>query len=627
MCGICGIVAPDPAEHLIGVLDRMLAFLEQRGPDHRDKVVQHGIGLGHARLSITDPSEMGNQPMQRHNGDATIVFNGEIYNFRELRKQLIAAGHSFTSDSDTEVLLNGYAEWGIERLVQNIDGMFAFALHDRRKGTLYLVRDRLGKKPLYYGVSSDGKQFTFASDIRAVREVLGNSLSINFDALDHYLTELCMPQPMTIWSEVQQVPPATLITVDLTSLTINPFTYWTLTPAPLHFTSLNECLEATEAHLRSAIAKRMVADVPVACFLSGGIDSGLISALMAQLADAPIATYSIGFDYAAMNELPDARKVAERYATEHHEVVLTPDVLGVLPALISHMGEPFADSSIIPSHFACQAMGRHVKVALSGDGGDELFGGYNDYGRAFRAFEFHRSYGSGLKRTAAVALDKLTWRLHRKGENLGAHADYLKLAPHQRMYRHMGFEDTHSLYHPAFAEHRAGAAFAYLNEAYNRASSFEALPDRLMAASLHTRLLNDYLVKLDRASMYNSLEVRSPFLDTALLEFAFGVSPDLKFFEGTNKYLLKALAAKHLDPEIMHRPKRGFGIPVHQWLRAEMHDWAQMILFDGLAGRMGWFAPEKLHQLWHEHQSGRFNHVHRLWALICLELWLRDVFD
>jgi asparagine synthase (glutamine-hydrolysing) len=374
--------------------------------------------------------------------------------------------------------------------------------------------------------------------------------------------------------------------------------------------------------LNSAVEKRRISDVPIGCFLSGGIDSGLITALLATQSPEKINTFTIGLSYEEMNEMPDARIVADRYNTNHHEIVLEADVLNTVPDLIEFCGEPFADSSLIPSHYVSKAIGSHVKVALSGDGGDELFGGYNDYGLAYRSFAFAKKYPNSHWRNIQVLIDKIAGRLRGKKENAGAYSDYLTRSGSRKLFREMGFLETSPLYNPEFKESKSGFAKKLLQEKWDLFSD-NNLPDNLMASSLHTRLLNDYLVKVDRASMYNSLEVRSPFLDTDLLEFAFSLPPEHKFHGNVNKYILKQIAKKYIDVNIEKRAKRGFGIPVHEWLRKDMKNWAQSIIFDGLLKRNEWFNPGFVEKIWKSHQEGSSNNVHQLWSLICFELWMQ----
>ena len=619
MCGICGSISQTNEDELRSEVNRMLPHMLRRGPDFGDVLVAAPVALGHRRLSIIDLSEAANQPMQSANGQLAIVFNGEIYNFRELRRELEAVGMPFSTQTDTEVILHGYAHWGLEALLNRLEGMFAFALTDFSRGETVLVRDQLGKKPLY--VYSAATELLFASDLRAIHAVRKTQLTVDFEAIDHYFTELCMPQPHTIWREVKQVQAGHFLRCNHTTLAVENRRYWKH-ELPADYLDLPEdaLLERTETLLRAAIDRRSYADVPMGCFLSGGIDSGLVTAFMAQQSDQRIDTFSVGMAHETMNELPDAAIVAKRYNTKHHEIIVDADVVNALPDLLSAVGEPFADSSLLPSHYVCKAIRGEVTVALSGDGGDELFGGYSEYNRAYRAWRFGVDFPAGMRRDAAVFLDKLQSRLGKRRENLGSYADFLKWSPEQMMHRDMGWLSTDNLYHPDFNDARSGFGTRYLAD---RFAEYDGAPliDQIMAASLNTRLLNDYLVKLDRASMYNSLEVRSPFLDGELLAFAFSIHPDAKFKTGT-KHILKTLAQRHIDTNIHLRPKRGFGIPLHEWLRGDLKLWAHDRIFGGKLAQTGWFNRSEITRIWDEHMTERANHVHKLWALICLAVWL-----
>ena len=619
MCGICGSIRQASEDDLRNEIDHMLPFMQHRGPDFGDSLIAPPVALGHRRLSIVDLSEHANQPMRSADHQLAVVYNGEIYNFRELKRELEGAGCHFTTQTDTEVILHGYAHWGLEALLYRLEGMFAFALTDFARGDTVLVRDQLGKKPLY--VYSTASELLFASDLRAIHAVRKAQLTVDFEALDHYFTELCMPQPHTVWREVKQLQPGHFLRCDHTTLDVESHCYWKL-ELPDEYVDLSEenILQRTETLLRAAIDRRSYADVPMGCFLSGGIDSGLVTAFMAQQSDHRIDTFSVGMAHETMNELPDAAIVAKRYNTRHHDITVNADVVDVLPDLLNAVGEPFADSSLLPSHFVCQAIKGSVTVALSGDGGDELFGGYTEYNRAYRAWRFGVDFPAGMRRDAAVFLDKLQSRLGKRRENLGSYADFLKWSPEQMMHRDMGWLSTANLYHPDFNDARSGFGTRYLAD---RFAEYDGAPliDQLMAASLNTRLLNDYLVKLDRASMYNSLEVRSPFLDGELLAFAFSIHPDAKFKTGT-KHILKTLAQRHIDTNIHLRPKRGFGIPLHEWLRNDLKSWAHDRVFSGQLAQTGWFNRSEITRIWDEHMSEKANHVHKLWALICLAVWL-----
>ncbi len=616
MCGICGIIK---TERNSSDILTMLSFLTRRGPDFNAFWEFENISMGHARLSIIDLSAEGHQPMHSISGRSVIVFNGEIYNFPALKKELLDSGYSFRSNSDTEVLLNGFEYWGIEILLQKIEGMFAFALYDKMERELFLVRDRLGKKPLYY--YSDSTQFLFSSDIRSIHSLVKDKLSLDYESLDYYLTELSVPQPKTIWKEVKQLPPASYIIISDEKIE-DPITYSKPKFGKHINIGLDEAVEESTKLIQKAIAKRCISDVPIGCFLSGGVDSGLVTALLAEQSSESINTFTIGLSHEQMNEMQDARIVAQRYSTNHTEIILEANILETLPELIEYSGEPFADSSLLPSHYVCKAISSHVKVALSGDGGDELFGGYNDYGLAYRSYAFSKKYPKGLLRNTVVLFDKIYGRIVSKKENAGAYHHYLSQEGARHLYRDMGFLDSSLLYHKDFKEQKTCFAVKKLQEIWDNYPDL-LLPDRLMSASLNTRLLNDYLVKVDRASMYNSLEVRSPLLDTELLEFAFSLQPEIRFHGNVNKFILKQIAKKYIDSNIEKRPKRGFGIPVQEWLRKDMKNWAASIIFDRLLSRKSLFERAYIEKIWKEHQDCSQNHEHRLWSLICLEIWFQ----
>ncbi|MBS2034791.1 asparagine synthase (glutamine-hydrolyzing) [bacterium] len=623
MCGIAGAVSFEN-EDIDQYLARAVEDMHSRGPDSHGIHRLENVGLAHTRLSIVDLSEAGHQPMSSPCGQIWITFNGEIYNFPALKRQLQELGLVFRTRTDTEVLLQGYQTWGLPGLLQRIEGMFAFGLHDQRLGLLYLVRDHFGKKPLYY--YQDSGSFLFGSDIRTIHRQKRACLTFDEVALDYYLTEVSVPQPRTIWKQVRQLPPGSFLQLNLRDGKTEIQRYWKLAGPDWISPSPAEAEETLRVLLTDAITRRTLADVPVGCFLSGGVDSGLVVALLSQASEGAVRTYSVGIS-SEENELPDARIVAERYRTQHVELMATPRLAEDLPKIVSRLGEPFADSSLLPSFCICQAMREQVKVVLSGDGGDELFGGYAEYLRAFRTDCFLERYPRWL-RWFAVQADKLWARLiKRRGENLGSLWTHWRQAPHDRLYRHMGFcqRDREMLYAPGVCRELAGQAEAVLDELW-RDSAGDDCADSLMRTSLRTRLLNDYLVKVDRASMMNSLEVRSPFLDKALAEWAFRLHPKLKFGPGEQKWLLKNLAEKEVDPGIRVRPKRGFGIPVKEWLRGPLREQVmQLSDTGGPLAKVGLFNLKKVSEVAFEHLSGRADHSDRIWTLLVLSLWLQQL--
>ncbi|HXI04142.1 MAG TPA: asparagine synthase (glutamine-hydrolyzing) [Candidatus Saccharimonadales bacterium] len=593
MCGIAGILRRGDEPVLPAELEPMVAFLRRRGPDHAGYWTRGGAGVGHARLAIIDLSAAGNQPMVRRDGTLVVTHNGEIYNHLELRRELEAEGSAFASVSDTEVLLEGYLRWGIDGLLSRIDGMYAFGLLDLAGGRAHLCRDPLGKKPLYYA-SEDGT-FRFASDIRSVASGLG-SLDPDPESLDYYLTELSVPQPGSIWKGIRQVRPGHRLTLDLATHERTESPHWVLPRREVRRVGLEEAESLVEECLTRAIVKRTVADVPVGAFLSGGTDSGLVVALLASRGGAPLRTFTIGFTEEDFTEIPYARALARRYATQHEEILVRPDVAQLLPEIVAGMGEPFADPGAVTQFVVCREACRHVKVALSGDGGDELFG-YPGYARTWRA-------------------DTKAARLRRRllGDRRGG----------RRLLRGMGFtrEQRLALYSGDMIAH-TGFAEGRLDEIWRR-NDAGSLTGTLFRASLETRLLNDYLVKVDRASMMNSMEIRSPFLDRDLVPLALDLPDEHKFRDGRAKYLLRRLAQKHVDPSILGRRKRGFGLPLAGWLRGELKEMMQDLLSAECVRRRGLFRPDAVGRLVAEHLEDRRDHKHRLWALMCLELWLRS---
>lgn len=615
MCGIAGIINFD-SEHLVEAekLRQMNSWMQNRGPDNEGYWIDQNIGLAHRRLSIIDLSELGHQPMLTSEEKIAITFNGEIYNFATLQSELKQKGVSFRSNSDTEVLLYGYREWGIEQLLQKIEGMYAFCLVDREQGVAFLGRDVFGKKPLY--VHHNQKSISFSSDLRSISKQ-GIDLTLDLEALSYYLQELGVPQPKTIWKEVQQVRPAHYLTISIGQGKVEQKRYRTISHSNKLDISEQEAESKVEEMLTKAIMKRTVADVPVACFLSGGVDSGLIVSLLAQNSSTPVNTFSVGFGEEEYNELPYAKQLAERYNTNHTELIIEPDITDIVDHVVGDMGEPFADSSIIPTYLVSKAMAQHYKVALSGDGGDELFG-YPNYAYYHKVDEFLKAHSSSSSRKMAVMKSKITSRLG-SAENLGA-------LNNSAMTEDNGLALMRKM---AFAENNlqgllnnapAGYTRKYMDKAWLR-SDGKSFADRVFAGSLDSRLLNDYLVKVDRGSMMVSLEVRSPFLDADLAEFAFQIPNHIKFKNNEPKHILKHLAVKHIDKDMFKRQKSGFSIPLKTWLRNELKELLQDTLSADSLRKSGVFNPEQVQRLVTEHVSGTSNHEHRLWALLCFESW------
>lgn len=603
----------------------MNSFLKERGPDDEGYLLcADRVGLAHKRLSIVDLSPLGKQPMEDVGERCAITFNGEIYNFKSLKKDLTKAGAKFRSNSDTEVLLEGYLLWGIEELLRKIDGMFAFVLFDKIENVAYVCRDRFGKKPLYYFAGEN--YLKFSSDIRSISRT-EKDLSLDYESIDYFLTELSVPQPKTIWKEIRQVAPAHFLTVDLKTKSVGERSFWKIDFREKLDISLEEAERLVEEELTKAVVRRIHGDVPIGAFLSGGVDSGLVTALLAENSSEPVKTFTVGLTYEKYNEAPLARRVAERYGTEHTEIILEPeDLVKVIDDLIEYCGEPFADSSLIPSFYICRSISDSVKVALSGDGGDELFGGYYDYEYAFRTDRYLKKKAAqpAVVSSLGLAANKAAFRFGLTSFNEGVAADYARFTGAERLYRHMGFAPAEKkrLYTKDFYERAGDFSTVYLQKIWDEANEV-SITDTLLEASLKTRLLNDYLVKVDRASMMNSLEVRSPFLDHKLAETAARIPAEHHLHDGTTKFLTKKLAEKYIDPEVFTRAKKGFGIPLAEWIRGDLREYVRDVLFNFKAAERGIVNPDFVREIFREHAGGAGkDYTDKIWALFCLENWL-----
>ncbi len=621
MCGICGIIQNNSSVEK-KQLSTMLSFLNERGPDSKNIYLNQNIGLGHTRLSIIDLDKRSNQPMIGSN-KSTIVFNGEIYNFKAIKKELEKEGVLFKTDSDTETILEAYQYWGIEKTLEKLDGMFAFAIYNPSSNKLILARDRFGKKPLYYLFNKTS--FYFSSDIRSIWATKKNELTIDWESIDYYFSELTMPQPSTIWKEVKQLKHAHYAIVDISSHTFNTQQYWKLPKASSLEVGKEEIINETEILLQKAINKRLISDVPLGFFLSGGIDSGLIVALAAQANSKPIKTFTVSVDNTIMDERKDAEIVAKRYNTDHHNIHVTADLIKNITSLAQYTGEPFADSSLIPTYLITKAIKEQVTVAISGDGGDELFGGYTDYGLAYRTDIFNEKWSNFIFKTPAIWTDKLISRV-KKRENLGAFQHYTNLKKGSRLSRQMSYDNLEkiSLYKNESLIKAAKFTEEYWKQIWDSNKS-KNLSDNIMRASLETRLLNDYLVKIDRASMINSVEVRSPFLDQELAEFAFSIDYKHKFTQNQNKSILRELAQKYLGNQSSTKQKTGFGIPIHEWLKAELKPWRDELINQFLKRNI--LHENVVHKLVNEFDAHKNEHTFKIWSIICLELWFQEFYD
>ncbi len=619
MCGIAGIadVTGRPADPRL--LRAMTTVQAHRGPDGDGFICRGPVALGHRRLAIIDLAT-GDQPMANDDGSVWIVFNGEIYNFRELRRQLEARGAHFRTASDTEVILRAYEAFGPD-CVRFLRGMFAFAILDERARRILLARDRAGIKPLVY--AWDGRRLLFASELKGLLEDPDFARTLDRDALGDYLTYHYVPAPSTIFSAARKLPAAStlLLSLDAGEPRVSP--YWTLRFVPAGSTTESEWVEGLRAHLADAVRSHMVSDVPIGAFLSGGIDSSAVVALMAQASASPIRTFSIGFLEADFDELGYARQVADRYGTEHHEFVVTPRALDVLPKLVWHFDEPFADSSAIPTYYVAMITRQHVTVALSGDGGDENFAGYRRYARAL---ELHRRM-NGRVPALLRRLIRLVAGLLPVGAPGQAYAALLASAGLEQYFRLVTYERRETLRRLLSDDLETLARSAANPAVFSRLGSQLRSPDYLSALQqidINTYLPDDILSKVDRVSMAVSLEARVPMLDHVLMEYVATIPSSFKLRGGIGKYLLKRAVANALPAEVLSRRKMGFGVPLGTWFRQELREMAWDVLLSRTARERGIFRTSEVERLLKTHDTGRRDCSARLWALLCFELWMRQ---
>ena len=613
MCGIAGIVSEDPRERLARVR-AMLASLDHRGPDEEGVADRPGASIGARRLAILDVMA-GHQPMADESGEILAVQNGEIYNFRALRDDLQSRGHRFATENDTEILPHGYEEFG-EDFVSRLRGMFALAIWDGRRRRLLLARDRMGKKPLVYARTEHG--FAFASEIQALL-TLRIDRAVDEQAIRDYLTYGYIGAPRTAFRAIRKVRPGQILLLSGSSAEERP--YWRLSFEPKRGLDEVDAVTALDAALADAVTTRLISDVPLGAFLSGGLDSSTVVAYMARASAKPVSTFSIGFSDADFSELRYARLVAERFGTDHHEFVVEPSAAEVLPMLVRHLGEPFADSSIIPTYYVAKMARNHVTVALNGDGGDELFAGYDRYRGAVLAKRLElapkplRNLVAGLsQRIPDGPLPRPIQRARRFLTTLG-------LDSQARYLRWIGYFVKDDIAGPQLRE-------TSVDQGWMGPATSEACPgdelERLLAVDMRTYLPGDLLVKMDIASMAASVETRSPFLDQELIELVTHLPSEFKL-RGRSKYLLRRLMRGVLPDEILDRGKMGFGAPVGRWIRGPMRAMVSDCLLDG--PDRGFVDRDAVRRITTDHLEGRADQTVRVWALLMLELWARHVLD
>jgi len=637
MCGIVGVIDFSGRPLEPAWVEGMTRSLVHRGPDDEGYYFNGFVALGQRRLAIID-LVTGRQPLSNEDGSVWVTFNGEIYNFQELRVRLTSLGHSFKTQSDTEVIVHGYEAWGFD-CVRQFRGMFAFALWDEGNRLLFLARDRVGKKPLYYTLA-DGR-FLAASELQALLQYPGVRREIDATALDDYLTYGYIPAPKTIFRDVYKLPPAHWLALRLLgdgSYRLSVERYWELTYEPKLVLTEEEAIEGLEEVLTEAVRLRMVADVPLGALLSGGVDSSTVVALMARMADRPVQTFSIGFDEQDFSELAYARAVAERYGTDHHEMIVRPDALEVLPKLVRHYGEPYADSSAVPTYYVARMARPFVTVVLNGDGGDECFAGYDRYAGTLIA-EQYRQLPGWLQKASRTFARTIPPGLP-QGHRLRRIRRFLEAAALPSGLRYVRWVSTlpaerrQEIYTDEFCRelngYRAETWLLGLWTTFEQAGLHPL--DLQLAVDVHSYLPYDLLVKMDIATMANSLEARSPFLDHRVMEFCARLPvhykmkmPTLRKSVWISKYLLKRMAERLVPAGNLYRRKMGFGVPVGEWLRGPLRSWLQDALLSSRPHIRRYFRPQVLRTLVEEHLDRRQDHTYPLWALLWLEVWHQEV--
>src|SRR4051794_12259204 len=626
MCGIAGCVHGDGRPADPSLVKRMCAAQEHRGPDARGIHACGQAALGIQRLRVVDV-EGGDQPLYNEDKSVAVVLNGEIYNFRELRRRLEAAGHRFRSDGDTETIVHLYEEEGVD-CVRSLDGMFAFALWDEPRRRLLVARDRVGKKPLFYALREG--TLSFASELRALLCDEEIPRDIDEQALDCYFAYGYVPAPMSAFRAVRKLPPATSLVYEGGRVALER--YWQLDYARKHAVEDPSELHAPLLEtLRGAVRRRLVADVPLGAFLSGGIDSSAVVAAMAQETGEPVRTFSIGFDSERFDELAHARAVAERFGTEHEELQVRPDAVSIAPRIARHYGEPFADSSAIPSFYLAEMTRRHVTVALNGDGGDESFAGYSRYAANALAARLER-VPMPLRRLGA----DLAARLPEGAEEQSTRNRVRRLGGALALDGPARYERYVSLFNSAQRarlysdEYRAALGGTdIVAEAIGapwREASGSARLDQLLEVDVRTYLPGDLLTKIDIATMAHSLEARSPFLDPEMMQFAASIPAPMKLRGMEKKVILRDALRAWLPDSILDRPKQGFSVPLAEWLRGDLRDYSHEVLLDPRSLARERFRPGAVQGLLDEHRAGQ-DHSQRIWALMMLEQWRAEVLD
>jgi len=619
MCGIAGIVHSEPGGVEAATVHRMCQSIVHRGPDDEGLFVKDGAGLGVRRLSVIDLAG-GHQPVFNEDKTICVVYNGEIYNFLELRAELESRGHRFCTHGDTEVIVHLYEEMGRD-CVQKLRGMFAFAIYDTRHRGLLLARDRLGIKPLHYAMA-DGR-LLFGSEIKSILAVAPELAAIDQRALWRYMYFGYIPDPATAFQPIYKLPPGHVLEFERGNISIHK--YWDLPDYSTHRSlTEEECIEELERRLAEAVRIQLIADVPLGALLSGGTDSSTVVALMARASSRPVKTFSIGFQHADFNEAPYARLVAERFGTEHHELILEPNVVETVEALTGSLEEPFGDSSMLPTYYISRLARQHVTVALSGDGGDEAFAGYERY-----QVHLQRRHFNWMPESAGGFYRK---QLHPRfpSSTPGRNLAYSISLPWAERYLEgislQPFDREMRLLSDDFRATALGDAdpMSVLRRYLDEAPARDRL-SRVLYLDTKTYLPGDILTKVDRMSMLNSLEVRVPILDHLFLEWVTGLPPQWKMRGKRQKYIFSKLAKRVGVPkEVLDRRKQGFTLPLGHWMRNELNELITSVLLDSSTAQRGYFNPQGVRRMLDEHSRGRRDHSARIWRFLMFELWHRN---
>ncbi len=620
MCGICGYIDyKNPIDKKRAIVHKMCELLTHRGPDEFGYFFDKNLALGHRRLSIIDLSS-GKQPMQNEQGNIRIVFNGEIYNFLELKEEFRRRGFNFHTNSDTEVIIRGYECYGVD-VIHKLNGMFSLAIWDESEKRLFAARDRLGKKPFYYYAGKD--RFVFASELKSLLADPEIPRDVNMEAVDRYFSFGYIPSPLTIFHNIYKLRPGHFLLWQ--NEEIHTHQYWDLAyKESADCRTEDDFTDRLEELLTAAVKRRLISDVPLGAFLSGGIDSSTVVGMMARVSAEPVKTFTIGFEEQSYSEVPDARVVADTFKTHHHEYKVKSSAVDILPALVWHFDEPFADSSAVPTFYVSKIARENVTVILSGDGGDELFAGYRSY--------YKRNQYEIFKRIPRLLREKVigplasTLPINARGKNFLLEISKLEKKENFEIIEYYP-QIKHDLYSDDFRNQ-----VSKFNDFQSLVSYWGNMPagpklSRMQYFDTKFYLPDDILVKVDRMSMANSLETRAPLLDYTVAEFAATIPAELQFKDGRGKYILRKMASRFLPEHVFKKKKQGFAIPMNEWFRNELKEYAFDLLTSSRSNNRGYFKGKIINYILNEHIKGRRDYSMWIWSLVIFELWHQTYLD